>query len=161
MEFKVGDKAVYPAHGVAEIKCVEAREMGGHLVDCYILNILSSGATVMVPVAATKRAGIRVLSSAHEIAEVFKVMRMPAKISPRTWNKRYREFNEKLRTGSVCDVAEVFRDLRSLQHIKGLSYGEKQMLEKSKDLVVSELSAAKNVPALEIESEINQMFAAH
>ena len=158
MNFKTGDKAVYPSHGIAEVRGVEARNVGGHQVQCYVMNIMASGATVMVPVSATKRAGIRSLSTPGEIEQIMDVMKKPARIAQRAWNKRFREFNEKVRTGSACEVAEVYRDLKTLEKTKDLSYGEKQILEKSKKLVVSEISAAKNVAASEIEVEISKCF---
>ena len=160
MQFKVGDKAVYPAHGVAEITGVEAREVAGHKVDCYVLNIMSSGATLMVPVTASERAGMRYLSTDQEIEEVFNLIRNPIRISQKTWNKRYREFHEKLRTGSVSEIAEVYRDLWNLQSIKDLSYGEKQMLEKSRDMVISEISAAKNQTQEQVADNLQAMMQA-
>ena len=135
--FSVGDKAVYPAHGVGEIKRIEARTLGGSSVDCYVLSILSSGATVMVPVNASEKAGMRF---------------------NRAWNKRCREFNDKLRSGSMDEVAEVLRDLWQQQEVKGLSFGEKQMLTKCRELVVSEISAAQNIPEEEIECELSKLF---
>ena len=160
MQFKVGDKAVYPAHGVAEITSVEARDVGGSKVDCYVLNIVSSGAKVMVPVTASKRAGMRDLSSEQEIEDVFSLIKNPIKCSPKTWNKRYREFHEKLRTGSVSEIAEVYRDLWNLQTTKDLSYGEKQMLEKSRDMVVSEISAAKNQSHEQVADQLQSIMSA-
>lgn len=159
MQFKIGDNAIYPSHGLAKIVGLEAKEVAGHQVECYVLNIVSSGAKVMVPVAGCNRTGVRSVISSQEIDSVLSVIKKPVKISHRAWNRRFREFNEKMRTGSVCDVAEVFRDLWSLQSTKSLSYGEKKMLEKSKDLVVAEISAAKNVATEVVESEIEQMLA--
>ncbi|MCB9228069.1 MAG: CarD family transcriptional regulator [Deltaproteobacteria bacterium] len=158
MRFKIGDKAVYPAHGVAEITGVEAREVGGHKMDCYVLNILSSGATVMVPVSASGRAGMRVLSSDQEIEEVFSLMSNPIRSTQKTWNKRYREFHDKLKTGSVSEIAEVFRDLWNLQTTKDLSYGEKQMLEKSRNMVVSEISAARNQTEKQVTAHLQSIM---
>jgi len=161
MHFKIGDKAVYPAHGVAEVTGVEAREVAGSRVDCYVLNILSSGATVMVPVASCERAGMRGLMNKGEIDKIFDIFKSPARSNQRAWNKRCREFNEKLRSGSVYHVAEVLRDLWTQQESRGLSFGEKQMLEKCRDLVISEISFARNVSASQIESEISEVLTPH
>lgn len=156
--FNVGDKAVYPAHGVGEIKRIESKNLGGASVDCYVLSIISSGATVMVPVAASEKAGMRFLMSDDEINRIFTILKSPSKISSRAWNKRCREFNDKLRSGSMDEVAEVLRDLWQQQELKGLSFGEKQMLSKCRDLVVSEISAAQNVPTEQIEGQISRLF---
>lgn len=159
MRFKVGDKAVYPAQGVAVVRAIESREVAGDSINFYVLEIISSGAKLMVPVSASERAGMRALINDDEIEEVYSILRAPPqKISQRTWNRRFREFNEKLRTGSVLDVAEVLRDLFSLQATKELSYGEKKMLERSKSLIVSEVAAAKNVSEESIHSQISELM---
>lgn len=156
MRFKVGDKAVYPAHGVAHIEGIETRELGGTKMDFYVLRIASSGATLMVPTAASEKVGMRVLVNEEEIDQVFSILSHSGqKISQRTWNRRFREFNDKLRTGSVMDIAEVLRDLWSLQSIKELSYGEKKMLEKSKALIVSEIGASRQVAEEDVVKEID------
>lgn len=157
MLFKVGDKAVYPAHGVALIQGIESREVGGSIMDFYVLKIISSGATLMVPTSTSERVGMRVLVNENEIDHVLSILKEPAaKQSQRTWNRRFREFNEKLRTGSVLEVAEVLRDLWSLQTTKELSYGEKKMLERSRSLIVSEISAARNSTEVEVEGLVKQ-----
>ena len=158
MRFKVGDKAVYPAHGVALIKAIESKEVAGARVEFYVLQIISSGATLMVPTSASEKAGMRVLMSDEEINNVFEILRESKKVSQRTWNRRFREFSEKLRTGSVCDAAEVLRDLWSLQSVKELSYGEKKMLERAQALIVSEICASSERSPAEVESEIRQYF---
>src|SRR3954452_8744228 len=115
MQFKVGDKAVYPAHGVGVIKRIESRTVGGTNQDFYVIQILSSGATLMVPTGSSERAGMRSLISDDEINNVYAILRSKGRVSHTTWNRRFREFNDKLRTGSVGDIAEVLRDLCSLR----------------------------------------------
>lgn len=158
MQFKVGDKAVYPSHGVIVIKNIEAKEVAGSKMNFYVLQILSSGATLMVPTDASERAGMRRLICDTEINEVFDVLSTPGKVSQRTWNRRFREFSEKLRTGSLVDIAEVLRDLWSLQSTKELSYGEKKMMEKSRALIVAEISAANSKAEDEIDGEISKVL---
>ncbi len=159
MLFKVGEKAVYPAHGVAEVTGIEARHVAGCVVDCYILNILTSGATLMVPIAVSDRAGMRQIVSAEETIGIFSILCKEVKISQKAWNRRQKEFNDKIRSGLLLEAAEVYRDLSKLQTMKELSYGEKQMLEKSKELVLTELSVAKNVPVNEVKLEIEGALA--
>lgn len=158
MQFKVGDKAVYPAHGVGVIKRIESRKIGGTNQDFYVLQILSSGATLMVPTTSCERAGMRGLISDDEIASVYNILRSPGRVSHTTWNRRFREFNDKLRTGSVADIAEVLRDLCSLRGDKDLSYGEKKMMDKALAMLVSEISAAAGRESHSVESELNQLL---
>ena len=158
MQFKVGDKAVFPAHGVGVIKSVESREIAGSKQDFYVLHIISSGAKLMVPTSTSSKAGMRGLISDPEIEGVYDILKTRRKINQTTWNRRFREYNEKLRTGSVNDVAEVYRDLHYLKSDKDLSYGEKRMLEKARELVVTEISAASDRGVTEVEQEIDQIL---
>ncbi len=158
MQFKVGDKAVYPAHGVGVIKRIESRSVGGTNQDFYVIQILSSGATLMVPTNSCERAGMRGLISDDEIAKVYSILRSKGKVSHTTWNRRFREFNDKLRTGSVGDIAEVLRDLCSLRGDKDLSYGEKKMMDKALSMLVSEISAAAGRTDTDVEAELHQML---
>lgn len=158
MQFKVGDKAVFPAHGVGVIKSVESREIAGSKQDFYVLHIISSGAKLMVPTSTSSKAGMRGLISDPEIAGVYDILKTRKKVNQTTWNRRFREYNEKLRTGSVNDVAEVYRDLHYLKSDKDLSYGEKRMLEKARELVVTEISAASDRGVTDVEQEIDQIL---
>ena len=158
MQFKVGDKAVYPAHGVGVIKRIESRQIGGTSQDFYVLQILSSGATLMVPTTSCERAGMRGLISDDEISNVYTILQSPGKVSRTTWNRRFREFNDKLRTGSVGDIAEVLRDLCSLRGDKDLSYGEKKMMDKALSMLVSEISASSGRKEDEVETELSGML---
>ena len=158
MQFKVGDKAVFPAHGVGVIKSVESREIAGSKQDFYVLHIISSGAKLMVPTSTSSKAGMRGLISDLEITGVYDILKTKRKVNQTTWNRRFREYNEKLRTGSVNDVAEVYRDLHYLKSDKDLSYGEKRMLEKARELVVTEISAASDRGVTEVEQEIDQIL---
>jgi len=158
MQFKVGDKAVYPAHGVGVIKRIESRSVGGTSQDFYVIQILSSGATLMVPTNSCERAGMRSLISDDEVQNVYKILRSKGRVSHTTWNRRFREFNDKLRTGSVGDIAEVLRDLCSLRGDKDLSYGEKKMMDKALSMLVSEISAAAGRMDTEVEAELHQML---
>lgn len=158
MEFKVGDKAVFPAHGVGVIKSVESREIGGSKQDFYVLHIISSGARLMVPVSGCSRAGMRSLVSDEGIKGIYNILKTRRKINQTTWNRRFREYNDKLRTGAVNDVAEVYRDLHYLKSDKDLSWGEKRMLERARELVVNEISAASDRKTVEVEEEIDQVL---
>lgn len=158
MNFKVGDKAVYPAHGVGVIKRVETKVIGGEDKSFYVLQILSSGATLMIPTDGIDRAGMRKLIDNKEIKKIFKIIKSEGKIASTTWNRRFREFNDKLRTGQVSDVAEVLRDLNTLQVKKDLSLGEKKMMDKAKSLIVSEISHAMSKDESDVEKELSRML---
>jgi len=158
MMFKVGDKAVHPAHGVGVIQGIESRSIGGSRQDFYVLQILASGATLMVPTSACERAGMREVISDREIEKVFAILRSPGCVKQTTWNRRFREFNDKLRTGSVADVAEVLRDLCSLRGDKDLSFGERNMLDKARSMIVSEICAARQLKELDVELELDSIL---
>jgi CarD family transcriptional regulator len=158
LQFKVGDKCVYPAHGVGQIMRIETRQIAGSDHNFYVLQIVSSGATLMVPVATCERAGMRQLISDEEIGRVYRILKSPGKVSQTTWNRRFREFNDKLRTGSVREIAEVLRDLRSLKGDKDLSFGEKKMMDKALSLIVAEISAASSRPEPDVQDEVNSIL---
>ena len=159
--FKIGDKAVYPAHGVGVIKGIESRDICGSKQDFYVLQILSSGATLMVPTEGSMKAGMREVISDDEIEKVYVILKSPGRVTQTTWNRRFREFNDKLRTGSLADVAEVLRDLNSLKGDKDLSFGEKRMLDKARSMIVAEIGAARGRAEGEVEVELEQILLPH
>lgn len=154
MQFYVGDKAVYPAHGLGVVKRVETRSIGGALRDFYVLQITSSGATLMIPTEDCERTGMRPVVSPEQIAEVYAILRSPSKPQHTTWNRRFREFNDKLRTGSLLDTAEVLRDLLAVKGDKDLSYGEKKMMDKALAMIITEVAEATGRQPEEVETEL-------
>jgi CarD family transcriptional regulator len=157
--FEVGDKAVYPVHGVAEIVALEQRDVGGSKVPVYILKILDSGLKIMVPTTNAGSVGLRDLINSKQVKEVYSILK--ARDIPRdtqTWNRRYREYMEKIKTGSVFEIAEVLRDLCVLRTTKELSFGERKMLENARSLIVKELALAKGVGDQQIGDEIDALF---
>ena len=158
-EFQVGDKAVYPGHGVAEITKIENREISGSQQKFYVLRVLGKDVTLMVPMANADSVGLRSIVGAPEVEEVYEVLRKRGeKISTATWNRRYREYMEKIRTGSLAEIATVLRDLCLLRSDKDLSYGERNMLETARGLLVQELALAKGASEEAVETEINALF---
>ena len=158
--FSVGDKAVYPGHGVAEITGVETREISGSTMDFYVLRVLENDMKVMVPRRNADTVGLRKIVDEPEIDEVYGVLRRRGeKISTATWNRRYREYMEKIKTGSLVEIASVLRDLCLLRSDKELSFGERKMLDTAKSLLVQELALAKGEPEQSVESELDAMFA--
>ncbi len=159
-EFKVGDKAVYPAQGVAEVISIEEREIAGTRQKFYVLRILDSDRKIMVPVKNADMVGLRNVIGGDEIREILEILReRTVAFDNQTWNRRYRGFMDKIKTGSIYDVAEVLRDLYRLKAEKSLSFGEKRMLENARGLVVKELAIALARTEESVREEIEGIFS--
>lgn len=157
--FKVGDLAVYPAHGVGRIETIESREISGKKQDFYIMKILENDMIIMIPVNNVESVGLRDIIDKEEVTKVYEIMKkrdIPA--DNQTWNRRYRDYMEKIKTGSVYEVAEVLRDLYLLKLNKNLSFGERKMLDAAKSLLLKELSIAKKTKESAIMSDIKSIF---
>jgi CarD family transcriptional regulator len=158
--FKVGDNAVYPAHGIATVKRIEEREIGGKKKQFYVLQVVENQMTIMVPTDNASAVGLREIITLDEVSQVYSILqRRDVKIDQSTWNRRYREYMEKIKTGSVYEIAEVLRDLFLLRHSKDLSFGERKMLDQAKALLVKEISIAKRTQENVVEQEIQSIFA--
>ena len=160
LQFRVGDKAVYPAQGVAEVVGIEEKEIDSNVMSFYVLKVLDSERKIMVPTAKAEQVGLRRVASKKDIAEVMAILKEKnVQVDKQTWNRRYRGFMEKIKTGSLFEVAEVYRDLSRLKSTKTLSFGERRMLDTARYLIVKELSVAKNTPENKVESELEALFA--
>lgn len=158
-EFKVGDKAVYPARGVAEIVSIEEKDIAGNRQRFYVLRLLDTDHKIMVPVLNALNIGLRKPISDKEIKEIFRILKVKEiQFDNQTWNRRYRGFMDKIKTGSVFEVAEVLRDLSRLKANKALSFGERQMLEKARGLIVKEIAVARGKSEDKVRSEIDSIF---
>jgi CarD family transcriptional regulator len=158
--FTQGDMAVYPAHGVGIIKDIETQMIGGIDQSFYILKILDNDMTIMIPTANSKNVGLRAIICADEVDSVLKILQdRDIKISSQTWNRRYRDYMEKIKTGSVFEVAVVLRDLYLLKDDKELSYGERKMMDNAKKLLVKEISLAQKVEEEEVEQHLEKIFS--
>ncbi len=156
--FKVGDNAVYPGHGVGEVVSVEQKEMMGCSQVFYSIKILETGMKIMVPKANAKNVGLRPIISQDEASKVLNILQeTDVKIDNQTWNRRYREYMEKIKTGSVYEIAEVLRDLFLLKVDKELSFGERKMLDTARNLLITELSLATTKTELETD-EVKAIF---
>ena len=157
--FKVGDKAVYPAHGVGVIESIENKEISGTEHTFYMLRILDNDMTIMIPTKNTDTVGLREIISIQEIPKIYEILRdRTISIEGQAWNRRYREYMEKIKTGSVFEVAEVLRDLILLKIDKDLSFGERRILDMARNLLVKELSVAKNSPEESIKHDLETLF---
>ena len=157
--FKVGDKAVYPAQGVAEVISIEEKDIAGQRLQFYVLRILDTNRKIMVPVANARSVGLRPPISEKEIQEIFAILKeRTIAFDNQTWNRRYRGFMDKIKTGSVYDVAEVMRDLYRLKAEKSLSFGERRMLETARTLIVKEIAVTRANSEDTVQAEIEKIF---
>ena len=154
--FKVGDLAVYPAHGVGVIEKIENREISGCQEDFYVMRILENNMIIMIPSSNTKNVGLRQLINQNEVSKVFSILKNRDMYvdDNQTWNRRYRDYMDKIKSGSVFEVAEVYRDLSTIKQDKELSFGERKMLDTAHSLLVKEISLAKNMKEEDVERDI-------
>ena len=157
--FQIGDLAVYPAHGVGKIESVESKDISGAKQDFYIMRILETNMIIMIPVQNVGAVGLREIINSQEVPKVYKILKK-RDIPPdnQTWNRRYRDYMEKIKTGSVYEVSEVLRDLFLLKVAKDLSFGERKMLDTAQNLLVKELAIAMKTEEKEIEKQIGKIF---
>ena len=145
MNFNVGDNAVYPAHGVGIIEAIEKKVISGNTQTFYIMRILHNGMMIMIPKDNVHSVGLRQVISKREVSKIYNILKV--KDAPRdnnqTWNRRYRQYTEKIKTGSVFEIAEVLRVLFRLKKTKELSFGEKKILDTVQNLLVKEISIVK------------------
>lgn len=159
-EFAVGDKAVYPSQGVAEVLGIEHKEIFGTIQRFYVLRVLESDNRILVPIDKSDQVGLRRVAGKEEIGEVMQILReKEVQLDRQTWNRRYRGFMEKIRSGSLFEVAEVFRDLYRLKVMKPLSFGERRMLDTARGLIVQELSVAQAQDEANVEQQLDRLLA--
>ncbi len=159
--FDIGDMAVYPAHGVGVIEAIENREVMGNKQHFYVMKILGNNAKIMIPKNGAESVGLREVITEEEIPRIYEILSerdVPA--DNQTWNKRYKEYWEKIKTGSVYEIAKVLRDLFTLKLDKDLSFGERKMMDTAKSLLIMEISIAANCEEREVERNLSNIFAA-
>jgi CarD family transcriptional regulator len=157
--FHVGDKAYYPVHGVAEVVALESRDIRGHVTPVYVLRILESGLKIMVPKANATAVGLREIMSDDDVASIYDILRSTDKASDnQPWNRRHREYMDKIKTGDAFEIAEVLRDLCVLRNQKELSFGERRVLETARNLLVREIAQARHQTEEDIAREIERIF---
>ncbi|NSW86680.1 MAG: CarD family transcriptional regulator [Syntrophobacteraceae bacterium] len=157
--FKIGDLAVYPAHGVGKIESIETKSIGGKKQDFYIMRILDNEMKIMIPVPNAQTVGLRGLIGASDIPRVYDILqKREVSVNGGTWNRRYREYMEKIKTGSIYELAEVLRDLTVLKGDKELSFGERKMLDTARSLLLKELSIVQELSEDQVEREIFEIL---
>ena len=155
MRFAVGDKVVYPNHGVGIVEEIRTRQIVGSEQEFYHLRIFSNETTVMVPVGNSRTVGLRNLFDKKQITELFEHLRSPVIDSYSNWKGRYKENAEKMRSGHLFDMADVLKNLVNLSKRKALSYREKQMYEKAKYLIVSEIAIVESAAESDVQERID------
>jgi len=154
--FKVGDMAVYPAHGVGVIERIENRKISGCQQDFYVMRILETNMIIMIPSSNATHVGLRQIIDQNDVSKIFAILkkRDVSVNGNQTWNRRYRDYMDKIKSGSVFEVAEVYRDLTTIKQDKELSFGERKMLDTARSLLVKEISLAKNMTEEDVERDI-------
>jgi CarD family transcriptional regulator len=143
--FNIGDKVVYPMHGAGVIEGIEEREISGEKLRYYIIKLPMGEMRAMVPLHKVEEVGLRRVVNADEIRKVLESLKSESSGMPLNWNHRYRINMEKIKSGSIYEVAEVVRNLSLRDHQKGLSTGEKKMFENARRILISELVLSQNI----------------
>jgi len=157
--FRIGDKAVYPGHGVGVIEAIETKQISGKEQSFFMLRIVDNGMTIMIPQDNVAGVRLREVIRKIDVSKVIQILKdRDITLDNQTWNRRYREYMEKINTGSIYEIAEVLRDLHLLRAEKELSFGERKIMDMAKNLLVKELSIARDVKESNILREIKTIF---
>jgi CarD family transcriptional regulator len=159
LSFSIGDKVVYPNHGVGVIEQISSRTIGSQIERFYLLKIKASSLKVMVPFHNVGSVGLRKVVRNGEVQRILDFLTDGKCENNADWKYRFKENSDKMRTGSLLDVAIVLKGLLLLAQTKPLSFREKKMLERSRYLLVSELAMAKNWEEVEIEELLNRALS--
>jgi CarD family transcriptional regulator len=156
LSFKVGEKVVYPNHGVTVVENIDESSINGMWNTCYHLRLLANNSRLMVPVVNTDRIGLRRLYQQQQIRGLFGLLEKRVTNSAMDWKDRYRENLEKMKTGRLEDVADVLRNLNQVSKRKSLSFREKKMYDRAKYLLISEIAIVKDIGEHEAENLIEK-----
>jgi CarD family transcriptional regulator len=157
--FQIGDKAVYPGHGVGVIEAIESKQISGKAQMFYILRIIDNGMTIMIPRDHVEAVKLREVIRKIDISKVIQILKdRDVTVDNQTWNRRYREYMDKINTGSIYEIAKVLRDLHLLKTEKDLSFGERKIMDVARNLLVKELAIARNVKESDILKEIKNIL---
>ena len=156
--FNVGDKVVYPMHGAGIIEAIEEREILGERQQYYVMRLPMGEMKVMIPTRNVDGVGLRGIVDDADVAKVFEILRGEKTSMSPNWNRRYRANLEKIKSGDIFEVAEVVRNLMLRDREKGLSTGERKMLENARQILISELVLAKAIDEVEAKQLLDEMF---
>lgn len=160
--FSVDQLVVYPAQGVGKVERIENQEIGGTSAEFYIVRILSNNVTLMVPVRNARNVGLRPVCDSEAGKRILTALEDRSDFtgySGQNWNRRYREYSEKLKSGDLADVAYVLKELLLIGKDKELSFGERRLLEQAMNLITLELAHALDRPQSSVKEDIEALFA--
>lgn len=158
--FKKGDLVVYPAHGIGRIDDVQVEFVNGEERGFFVVRIIENDMKIMLPIGNAENVGVRHLIDKAEVSKVFETLsKKEITVVSSNWNKRYREYMSKIRSGSIYELAEVFRSLYLTQAEKNLSFGERKMLETAKSLIVKEIALVTGISESEVEAMVHRSVA--
>src|SRR3954468_14983283 len=155
VNFQVGDKVIYPNHGLGVVEKVEEKTILGTTCGFFHLRILSNETTVLVPVANVDNVGLRRAITDEEVERLFQLLGDGKIDNHQNWKGRFKDNSDKMRTGSIYDMADVLKSLTFLAKSKSLSFREKRMLDRAKALIISEISEVMRQKALEVEEQVD------
>jgi CarD family transcriptional regulator len=159
---RVRELVVYPGQGVAQIEEFGAKQIGGATCEFLVLRMMSGASRIMIPVGKVKDVGLRPLMGSEEAERIWKILRTrpQGRSGRQTWIRQFREYQDRIKTGSVFDIAEVLRNLLLLQREKELSFGEHRVLDSARTLLAEELAAVERRPVEDVLAEIRQLARA-
>lgn len=159
MGFKIGQKVIYPNHGIGTIEQIQQKQFGVSSLFYYTLRLLSTNTIVLVPVSNAEEVGLRNPITTAECEMLIKCLADDFETCPLDWKDRFREFSERMRSGDIFEVANVLKRLTHLSHTKPLSFREQRIYERAKYMIVSELSTVCHCPEEDILTRIDQALA--
>lgn len=157
--FNIGDRIVYPMHGAGVIEGKEEKDIGGAIEEYYVIKLTTGDMKVMIPINNVNLVGIREVIAEDEVVKVFEVLKDKTSKMSTNWNRRYRANMEKIKSGSIYEVAEVVRNLSLRDREKGLSTGERKMLENARQILCSELGLAQDLAEEQVEALVEACFS--
>ena len=156
--FNIGDKVVYPLHGAGVIEAIEEKEILGDKKKYYVMNIPAGDMKVMIPLDNVQKVGLRDVIGKSSVDKVYQILGSEGELTNTNWNRRYRANMEKIKSGSIFKVAEVVRSLLLRERLKGLSTGERRMLESAKQILISEMIMVQGVDRNEVMADLERLF---
>jgi len=157
--YNIGDKIVYPMHGAGVIESIEEKEILGKRPKYYIMKMPIGEMKVMIPIVSSKDIGIREVIDQKEAENVMNVFKNGSIDMSTNWNKRYRENMDRIKSGDIYEVARVVKTLMTRDKIKGLSTGERKMLNNAKQILISELVLAKSMTQNDVEKMLDDIIS--
>lgn len=155
--FAVGDKVVYPMHGAGIIEAIEEQEILGEIKKYYVMRIPLGDMKVMIPMDNVEHVGLREVVGPDVVKEVMNIISEQETDMSKNWNQRYRANMDKIKSGDICEVAGVVRNLMFRDREKGLSTGERKMLDQAKQILISELALAQDIDSEEVVTTLTEL----